>query len=50
MSDQQERWDIYVVNGTKEVVRDVLEPGETLSEFVRVALAAELERREQVDT
>jgi hypothetical protein len=49
MSKDQERWDVYVVSGTREVVRQALEPDESLSEFVRVAIAAELERRELLD-
>jgi hypothetical protein len=46
MSSEQERWDIYVASGTKEIVRDWLDEHESLSEFVRTAVDRELTRRE----
>ena len=45
ISKKQERWDVYVDTGTREVVREALTPGESLSQFVRAALAAELKKR-----
>jgi hypothetical protein len=47
LSSQQERWEVYAARGTKEVVRQWLEPRETLSEFFRTALEHELARREK---
>jgi hypothetical protein len=46
MSSDQERWDVYVASGTKEIVRDWLDDHESLSEFVRTAVERELARRE----
>jgi hypothetical protein len=45
ISDNQERWDIYVDRGTRETVRGMLAPGESLSEFVRTAVKRERARR-----
>lgn len=42
MSGEQERWDVYVVRGTKDEVRDALAPSESLSEFIRTAIDREL--------
>lgn len=46
ISEKQERWDVYMATGTREDVRQWLQPGESLSEFARVALDRELTRRE----
>jgi hypothetical protein len=46
-SNQQERWEVYAPTGTKVLVRQWLEPRETLSEFFRTALEHELARREK---
>lgn len=45
ISEQQERWEVYADAGTKEIVRDWLEPRETLSEFFRSAVHGEIRRR-----
>jgi hypothetical protein len=47
LSSQQERWEVYAASGTKDVVRQWLEPRETLSEFFRTAVERELARRER---
>lgn len=45
--NQQERWDVYATPGTKDAVHRWLEPGESLSAFVRAAVERELARRER---
>jgi hypothetical protein len=47
MSSEQERWDVYVVNGTKATVRPWLRPDESLSEFIRAAIDRELLARQE---